>query len=152
MIMWTSTRAHVMVVSRELAVKKVHMATRSLLVSGNGETTGWNYHSWINRCIHSKRIISKHVMQLLYDNDIHFINPMVIHGMEIDNSERAMKISTQFSLTISHFLAKWNYDCPKDIDTIYRQISNIRHTLVGNKVVDHSDSVGASPTTTSLST
>ena len=26
----------------------------------------------------------------------------------------------------------------------YRQVSNIRHTLVGNKIVDHSDVVGAS--------
>ena len=28
---------------------------------------------------------------------------------------------------------------------IYRQVSNIRHTLVGNKIVDHSDVFGASP-------
>ena len=39
----------------------------------------------------------------------------------------------------------------------YRQVSNIRHTLEGNKIVDHSDVVGASPvgaapTTSSLST
>ena len=39
----------------------------------------------------------------------------------------------------------------------YRQVSNIRHTLVGNSIVDHSDVVGASPvgaasTTSSLST
>ena len=39
----------------------------------------------------------------------------------------------------------------------YRQVSNIRHTLVGNKMVDHSDVVGASPvgaarTTSSFST
>ena len=27
----------------------------------------------------------------------------------------------------------------------YRQISNIRHTLVGNDIVDHSDVDGASP-------
>ena len=27
----------------------------------------------------------------------------------------------------------------------YSQISNIRRTLVGNKIVDHSDVVGASP-------
>ena len=27
----------------------------------------------------------------------------------------------------------------------YRKTSNIRHTLVGNKIVDHSDVVGASP-------
>ena len=39
----------------------------------------------------------------------------------------------------------------------YRKISNIRRTLVGNKIVDHSDVVGASPvgaapTTSSFST
>ena len=28
----------------------------------------------------------------------------------------------------------------------YRQVSNIRGTLVGNKIVDHSDIVGAGPT------
>ena len=38
----------------------------------------------------------------------------------------------------------------------YRQVSNIRRTLVGNKIVDNSDVVGASPvgaapTTSSLS-
>ena len=41
--------------------------------------------------------------------------------------------------------------------TEYRQISNIKHTLVGNRIVDHSDVVGASPvgaapTTSSFST
>ena len=40
---------------------------------------------------------------------------------------------------------------------IYRQVSNISRTLVGNKIVDHSDVVGASPvgaapTTSSFST
>ena len=40
---------------------------------------------------------------------------------------------------------------------IYRQVSNIRRNLVGNKIVDNSDVVGASPvgaapTTSSLST
>ena len=39
----------------------------------------------------------------------------------------------------------------------YRQVSNIRRTLVGNKIVDHLDVVGASPvgaapTTSSFST
>ena len=39
----------------------------------------------------------------------------------------------------------------------YRKTSNIRRTLVGNKIVDHSDVVGASPvgaapTTSSFST
>ena len=40
---------------------------------------------------------------------------------------------------------------------IYRKTSNIRRTLLGNKIVDHSDVVGASPdgaapTTSSFST
>ena len=40
---------------------------------------------------------------------------------------------------------------------IYRQVSNITRTLIGNKIVDNSDVVGASPfgaapTTSSLST
>ena len=39
----------------------------------------------------------------------------------------------------------------------YRQTFNTRHTVVGNKIVDHSDvvgavHVGAAPTTSSLST
>ena len=42
-------------------------------------------------------------------------------------------------------------------NNMYRKISNIRRTLVGNKIVDHSDVVGASPvgatpTTSSFST
>ena len=44
-----------------------------------------------------------------------------------------------------------------NLNTHYRQFSNIRRTLVGNKIVDHSDVVGASPvgaapTTSSFST
>ena len=40
---------------------------------------------------------------------------------------------------------------------MYRQVSNIRRTLVDNNIVDHSDAVGASPvgaasTTSSFST
>ena len=35
---------------------------------------------------------------------------------------------------------------------VYRKVSNIRRTLVGNKIVDHSAPVGAAPTTSSFST
>ena len=30
-------------------------------------------------------------------------------------------------------------------DTMYRQNFNVSHTLIGNKIVDHSDAVGAAP-------
>ena len=53
----------------------------------------------------------------------------------------------------------WLDTVPADENVYYicRQTSNIRHTLVGNKIVDHSDVVGASfvgaaPTTSSFST
>ena len=44
-----------------------------------------------------------------------------------------------------------------EFENDYRQVSNISRTLVGNKIVDHSDEVGASPvgaapTTSSFST
>ena len=54
-----------------------------------------------------------------------------------------------------------SYHCPSTNEAtlkwIYRQVSNIRRTLVGNKIVDHSDvvrasPVGAAPTTSSFST
>ena len=46
---------------------------------------------------------------------------------------------------------------PSVINIDYRQVSNIRRTLVVNKIVDHSDVIGASPvgaapTTSSFST
>ena len=46
------------------------------------------------------------------------------------------------------------YDC---LDAVYGKVSNIRRTFVGNKIVDQSDVVGASPvgaapTTSSFST
>ena len=58
--------------------------------------------------------------------------------------------------TTAHFLHLWQYIVNKFIKT-YRKVSNIRRTLVGNKIVDHSDVVGASPvgaapTTSSFST
>ena len=44
-----------------------------------------------------------------------------------------------------------------ELKSEYRQVSNIKRTLVGNNIVDHSDVVGASPvgaapTTSSFST
>ena len=54
-------------------------------------------------------------------------------------------------LSIIHIIS-----CYMKIDA-YRQVSNIRRTLVGNEIVDHSDVVGSSPvgaatTTSSFST
>ena len=44
-------------------------------------------------------------------------------------------------------MAKINYkvDSAYAIDPNYSQTSNIRHNMVDNKTIDHSDVVGASP-------
>ena len=70
-------------------------------------------------------------------------------------------------VTSSHNLAIWYVMLYFDIVVyilfwnvsrqVYRQVSNIRRTLIGNKIVDHSDvvgalPVGAAPTTSSFST
>ena len=52
---------------------------------------------------------------------------------------------------------KWWWWSEQPLVVSYRKVSNIRRTLVGNKIVDHSDVVGASPvgaapTTSSFST
>ena len=48
-------------------------------------------------------------------------------------------------------------DSKSDVILDYRQVFDLRRTLIGNKIVDHSDVVGASPvgaapTTSSFST
>ena len=44
------------------------------------------------------------------------------------------------------------YMRPQALKIHYRKTSNIGRTLVGNKIADHSDVVGAAPTTSSFST
>ena len=49
----------------------------------------------------------------------------------------------------------YDMGCSGEYIFIYRQTSDISHTLVDNKIVDHSDVVGAAPaapTTSSFST
>ena len=69
------------------------------------------------------------------------------------SKKRCLRIATWFQdfQSSSHKIGyiAWIYD--------YRKTSNISRTLVGNKIVDHSDVVGASPvgaapTTSSFST
>ena len=54
-------------------------------------------------------------------------------------------------------LLAWLYYFYRFSDIMYRKVSNIRHTLAGNEIVDHSDvveapPVGAAPTTSSFPT
>ena len=73
-----------------------------------------------------------------------------------------LQFSQLFSLSIlltifSQFLFGNFFSKMFKIDSSYHQTSNTRHTLEGNKIVDHSDvvgavPVGATPTTSSFST
>ena len=60
----------------------------------------------------------------------HLWGQMAIHISDMDNPPTA---AAQL-----HVAAQQTY-------VAYRQTSNIRRALVGNKIVDHSDVVGASP-------
>ena len=66
---------------------------------------------------------------------------------EIDNEFCRMQIEICIYINVTQYM----------FHTTYRQVPNIRRTFVGNKIVDHSDVVGASPvgaapTTSSFST
>ena len=76
------------------------------------------------------------------------------------NLVRVLSVRVNYSQQCRNDInGRWEYS--KSIIGIFqtcrRKISNISHTLVGNKIVDHSDVVGASPvgaapTTSSFST
>ena len=76
----------------------------------------------------------------------------------------AAVLQTAFAVRLIFLSKYWTYfdtsftdACFKGFNWQYRKTSNISRTLVGNKIVDHSDVVGASPvgaapTTSSFST
>ena len=69
------------------------------------------------------------------------------------NKSLAMTSSWNGIGYIRRVLKKKNYSVKKIYDNNhYRQTSNTRSTLVGNKIADHSDVVGTAPTTSSFST
>ena len=69
----------------------------------------------------------------------------------------AMKFGLEY-ISFENVAGKWpHFIYTLILDAIYRKVSYIRRTIVGNKIVDHSDVVGASPvgaapTTSSFST
>ena len=68
------------------------------------------------------------------------------------NWKRQIKKKKKKKITVTDKSHQWNWKI-----ITYRQVSNISCTLVGNKIVDHSDVIGASlvgaaPTTSSFST
>ena len=85
---------------------------------------------------------------------------VIIYLMRYDANyeSNAMSLWNCVALQTNKFLVKHHYQMNKKWDLIccgvlqqkckYRQTSNIRHTLVGNKIVDDSDVVGGSPIST----
>ena len=63
---------------------------------------------------------------------------------------RAKMEETPSQITVVTFLFSTNPSNYKvsSINSLYNQTSTVRHTLVGNKIVDHSDVVGASAVST----
>ena len=81
-------------------------------------------------------------------------NTDIMHLLE--SMRKLLAKFTSASMKNMTWMPSYPGDLPLFWD-IYRQVSNIRRTLVGDKIVDNSDVVGASPvgaapTTSSLST
>ena len=107
--------------------------------------------------------------------DFHLVNKHIsffqviksgFHGQAI-NTLRSLEKKTNFRVTICWKLSsliknqlgvhQGGMQARHYFENTYRKISNIRRTSVGNKIVDHSDVIGASPvgaapTTSSFST
>ena len=96
----------------------------------------------------------------------------IFFGEKLCYSEVQLYIQHRNNPTVGHgFIWRWGQSedflaslsilsskaLPSEVNANYRQVSNIRRTLVGNKIFDHSDvvrvsAVGAAPTTSSFST
>ena len=80
------------------------------------------------------------------------------HNLTTTKHNRAETTWGLFGMFPTHLFVSRTLATPLyDAIYVYRQVSNIRRTLVGNTIVDHSDVVGAlpigtAPTTSSFST
>ena len=84
-------------------------------------------------------------------NKVVYVSQTGVNVVEITGILHEYEITEKVKVIIEDNVANMT------VDKAYRKTSNIRRTLVGNKIVDHSDEVGASPlgaapTTSSFST
>ena len=78
-------------------------------------------------------------------------------GMEANRKGKSCTAMTETAMQLDVNWVKNNKWTTARDQNKYRQVSNIRRTLIGNEIVDNSDvvrasPVGAAPTTSSLST
>ena len=77
--------------------------------------------------------------------------------LSVDDIRKMLLASINLTPAFFNYVQRYFYFTDNLSKSTYRQVSNIRRNLVGNKIVDHSDVVGASPvgaapTTSSFST
>ena len=113
----------------------------------------WNLQSFntyahgTHGCVFSSRAGVKYIV--VFAN----INANPVNSFVVILHETLKKYIPDMSLQITHL----NNSCIPNGSVSYRQTSDISHTLVGNKTVDHSyvveaSPIGAAPTTSSFST
>ena len=93
--------------------------------------------------------------QRKYQSSMPLAFVMRIHRWPVNSPHKKAINAENLSIWWSHHIVKMSDNWLGKYG--YRQVSNIRHSLEDNKVVDHSDVVGASPvgaapTTSSFST
>ena len=114
---------------------------------------------WPKEIFNNSKVVQDHLMkipEIFYDK-----NTQQSYACNLLTTQRAtfsdfnysavklLYILHHISLSLHGLTALGNIICfiawVGDILQYYRQTSNIGHTLVGNKIVDHPDVVGASP-------
>ena len=136
-----------------------------LQCAGNGDTAvlHFNLLLWCVSLCDMLPVSQQHHMDgLLQDCSISIANALgilqsgtqpLVWGV-IHSIWSLVKKQHKIKFILSYLISQSTHSCPHsperqlcmlELEYYYRQISNIRRTLVDNKFVDHSDVVGASP-------
>ena len=107
-------------------------------------------YTWIRiwqACINEFIIVHSHnegMLHQLYYKGLVFI--WIVNTLKV-NFQKSRKYGQKWSRTRLSINSDWHFT-----SSIYCQVSNIRRTLEGNQIIDHSDVVGASPVGTAPTT
>ena len=116
----------------------------------------WRHEPWTLSRWQSHIQVNLTIFLFTSISSIHYLlcAAWVLHFSHLHHLSERPTIEIYIYISYIWYVCIYSYWCVYDS---YRQVSSIRRTLVGNKIVDNSDVVGASPvgaapTTSSLST
>ena len=111
-----------------------------IIGSGNGWAIDWNNDDTdvnkLRRCVATVSAGLAHALDSLAQQELTKLctNRFNLTGVRVKKQQQHIYLNVGLQGTLG-----------TQTDITYRQLSNIRRTIVGNEIVDHSDVVGASP-------